>query len=57
VPAIEPRHAFGFVFGGNAGLVECGVVWVPELGFDKSFVVVDHTVADELDLWDSGNGL
>ena len=57
VPAIEPRHAFGLVFGGDAGLVECGVAWVLELGFSKSFVVVDYTIADELDLWDSGDGL
>lgn len=57
MPAIEPRDTFGFVLRGDAGLVERSVAWMLELSFCKSFMVVDRAVANELDLWDSGNGL
>lgn len=26
-----------------------------KLGFGEAFVVVDHSIADELDLWDAGD--
>jgi hypothetical protein len=57
MPAIEPGDTFSFILGGDAGLVECSVARVFELGFSESFVIVNHAIADKLDLWDSGNGL
>ena len=57
VPAVESGDALGFVLCGHARLVERGVGRMFEFGFGEAFVVKDGAVADQLDLWDAGNGL
>jgi hypothetical protein len=37
--------------------MERGVALVLELGFGDALMIVDHAIADQLDLWDSKNGL
>lgn len=57
MPAVEPGDALGLLFRRNAGLVECRVAGVLELGFGEAFVVVYCAIADKLYLGDAGNGL
>ena len=57
VPAVEAGVTLVLVFLGYARLVEGGVRGVLERGGRETLVVVDHTVADELDLGDTGDGL
>lgn len=57
VPSIEAGVAFGGVLWGNLGLVETGVLRVFQLGFTETFVVVNGTVSDELNLRNSRDSL
>ena len=57
VPSVEAGVTFGSVFWGDFGLVKTGVLRVLQLCFSKTFVVVNGTVSDELDLRDSRDRL
>lgn len=57
VPSVEPGVTFGCVLWGNLGLVKTGVLRVLQFGFSKAFVVVNGTVPDELNLWNSRDRL
>ena len=50
VPSIEAGVTFGSVLWRNFGLVKAGVLRVLQLGFSKTFVIVNGTISDELDL-------
>ena len=52
VPSVETGVTFGSILWGNLGLVETGVLRVLQLGFVKTFVIVNGTVPDELNLRD-----
>jgi len=57
VPSVEAGVTFGSVLWGDLGLVETGVLRVLQLCFSKTFVVVNGTVSDELNLRDSRDRL
>jgi hypothetical protein len=57
VPSVETGVTFGSVLWGNLGLVETRVLRVLQLGFSETFVVVDSTVSDQLNLRDSRDRL
>ena len=57
VPSVEAGVAFRCVLRGDLGLVETGVLGVLQLCFSESFVVVNGTVSDELNLRDSRDRL
>ena len=57
VPSVEAGVTFGSVLWGDFGLVKTGVLRVLQLCFSKTFVVVNGTVSDELNLRDSRDRL
>lgn len=57
VPSVEAGVTFGSVLWGDFGLVKTGVLRVLQLCFSKTFVVVDGTIPDELNLRDSRDRL
>ena len=57
VPSVETGVTFGSVLWGDLGLVETGVLRVLQLGFSETFVVIDGTVSDQLNLRDSRDSL
>jgi hypothetical protein len=57
VPSVEAGVTFGSVLWGNFGLVKTGMLRVLQLGFSKTFVVVNGTVPDKLNLRDSRDRL
>lgn len=57
VPAVETSVTFGSVFWGNLGFVEARVLRVLQLDFGQTFIVIDSTVSDQLNLGYSGDRL
>ena len=57
VPSVEASVTLGSVLWGNFGLVKTGVLGVLQLGFGKTFVVVNGAISDELDLRNSRDRL
>jgi hypothetical protein len=57
VPSIEASVAFRRVLRGNLGLMETRVLGVLQLGFGETFVVVNSTVSDKLNLGNPGDRL
>lgn len=53
MPSIQAGVTFGGVLWGNLGLVETRVLRVFQLGFTKTFVIVNGTISDELNLRNS----
>ena len=57
MPSVETGVTFGRVLRGNFGLVEIRVLRVLQLGFGETLIVVNGTIAYELNLGNSGNRL
>ncbi len=57
MPAVEPGGPVRFVLIRDMGLMESLVVRVLELGFRETFMVVDSSVPNQLDLRNTGNSL
>ena len=57
MPSVETSVTFGRVLRGNLGLVEIRVLRVLQLGFSETLIVVNGTIAYELNLGNSGNRL
>lgn len=57
MPPVEAGVTFRRVLRGDLSLVETGVLRVLQLCFGESFVVVDGTISDELDLRNSRDRL
>lgn len=57
MPAVEAREALLRVFRRDYGLVESDMTGVFELRLEETFVIVHHSITDELDLGLAGDGL
>ena len=57
MPSVEAGITFRRVLRGDLGLVETRMLGVLQLGFGETLVIINGTVSDKLNLWNSRDRL